>query len=174
MMAYVTLNLGLLLTLPTSGTRNWGSTLYSTTWTRISQHRHTGSGDGNQLVTGSFADNSVTGSKITKNLGLTQAATLTPSGLTQSVDWNNGNIQRIDLASATGNVTLTLVNPVQGATYKLFLVQGATPLDVLFPVGVKWPQGQTPILSTGSGDIDIIDLYFDGSNYYAEWQLGWA
>jgi hypothetical protein len=173
-MAYVTLNLGILLTLPTSGTRNWGSTLYSTTWTRISQHRHTGSGDGNQLVTGSYADNSVTGSKLTKNLGLTQAATLAPSGLTQTVNWNDGNIQKMNLSAASGNVTLTLSNPVQGAMYKLFLIQGATFKDVLFPASVKWPQGQAPILSDSSGAIDIVDLYFDGSNYYADWQIGYA
>lgn len=174
-MPYTTLNLGLQLTIPTSGTRNWASTLYATTWTKISQHRHTGSGDGAPLITSSYSNLSVTSGKLAKNIALGQgASTLAPSGTTQTVDWDLGNTQKIDLGSATGNVTLTLSNAQTGGLYRLFLIQGATARDIVWPASVKWPQGQMPILSTANGAIDIVELYWDGSNYYADWQVGYA
>lgn len=193
-MPYSTLSLGLTLTIPTNGTRNWASTLYATTWTKISNHTHTGSGDGNKMVTASYTDLSVTTGKIanqaitsgkvadyaitktqlSKNLGLHQAATLTPSGTTQTVDWANGNIQKLDLSSATGNVTLTLSNPVEGAFYRLLIIQGASPLDVIFPGTCKWPQGQSPIFSTGASEVDSVILYFDGTSYFADWELNYS
>ncbi len=183
-MAYTTLSLGLTLTIPTSGTRNWASTLYSTTWTKISNHGHTGSGDGNKMVTSSYTDLSVTSAKIanntivklnlSKNLALTQAATLSPSGTTQTVDWSNGNWQKLSLASASGNVTVTLSNPIEGALYKLFVIQGAAPLDIVWPASVKWPQGQAPILSTGASEVDIVTIYFDGTSYYGDWELDYS
>lgn len=193
-MPYTTLSLGLTLTIPTSGTRNWASTLYSTTWTKISNHGHTGSGDGTKMVTASYTDLSVTTAKIdtkavttgkiadntivklniSKNLALTQGATLSPSGTTQTVSWNDGNWQKLSLAAASGNVTVTLSNPIEGAVYKLFVIQGAAPLDVVWPASIKWPQGQSPILSTGSSDIDIVTMYYDGTNYYGDWELDYS
>lgn len=174
-MPYTTLNLGLQLTIPTSGTRNWASTLYSTTWTKISQHRHTGSGDGNQMVTASYSNLSITSAKLAKHIALGQASsTLTPAGLTQTVDCDNGNTQKIDLSAAGGDVTLTITNAITGGLYRLFLIQGATPRDIVWPASVKWPQGQVAILSTSAGAVDIVELYFDGTNYYADWQVGWA
>lgn len=171
-MAYQTLSLGLTLTIPTNGTKNWGTTMFTTTWTRISQHKHTGSGDGNQLVTGSYADNSITGVKLSKNIYHTQyGSTLAPSGTTQAVDFNNGNIQKLNLGSASGDVTLTLSNPSQGAVYELFVIQGATARALTWPGTVKWPQGVAPILSTVDGSVDKIKLYYDGSNYYGDWEV---
>jgi hypothetical protein len=173
-MPYTTLNLGLQLTIPTSGTRNWAATLYNTTWTKISNHKHTGSGDGAQLVTGSYTDNSVTSAKLAKNIALAQALTLTPSGTTQTVDFNNGNTQKINLGSATGTVTVTLSNPQTGALYRIFLIQGATPRTVAWPATVKWPQGVAAILSTSNGAVDVVELYYDGSNYLSDWNVGIA
>jgi hypothetical protein len=183
-MPYTTLNLGLQLTIPTSGTRNWAAALYSTTWTKISQHRHTGSGDGAQLITSSISDlaittaklaaNSVTSPKLALNIALAQAATLTPAVTTQTIDWDTGNNQKLNLGSASGDVTVTLSNPQTGGMYRVFLIQGATPRNVLWPASVKWPQGQAPILSTTNGAIDIVELYFDGTNYYGSWDLGWV
>jgi hypothetical protein len=174
-MPYTTLNLGLTLTLPTSGTRNWASTLYATTWTKISQHRHTGSGDGNQLITASYADASITSAKLVKHIAYGQAvAALTPSGTTQTVDLSLGNTQTINLGSASGNVTVGFSNQLAGGLYRLFLIQGAVARDIVWPASVKWPQGQVAILSTTNGAVDIVELYFDGTNYYADWQVGFA
>ena len=174
-MPYETLNLGINLTLPTTGTSNWGTTLKNTTWTKISEHRHTGSGDGAQLVTNSYANLSVTSAKLAKNIALGVAATLTPIGTTQIIDFDLGNIQTLDLSSATGDVDITLSNPQAGGLYKIWVIQGAVFRDLNFPVGaVKWPQGQKPILTQSNGAVDLIELYYTGSDYRGQWEVDWG
>lgn len=173
-MAFETLSLGLTLTLPTSGTRNWGQTVKNTTWTKISQHAHTGGGDGNQIATAGLSVNAVTTAKLAKDYGHTQAATLTPAGAVQTVDWSNGNVQFLDLGSASGDVTLTLSNPQSGSAYRIWVLQGATARDLIWPASVKWPQAQKPILSTGVGDVDLVELYYTGSEYRGDWQLDFS
>lgn len=173
-MAFETLNLGLNLTLPTAGTRNWAANIKSTTWTRISQHQHTGSGDGNQIPTAGIVDRAITSAKLSKNFGTEiYGTTLTPAGTTQAVNWNNGLNQRLNLGSASGDVTLTFSNPVAGARYRLLITQGATPRLLTWPT-IKWANGQAPILSTGNGETDIIDLFYDGTSYWGDWDVAYA
>lgn len=170
-MAFTTLNLGLTLTIPSVGTRNWGQTMLQTTWTKISQHAHTGSGDGNPIGTSGISDFSITRDKLKKNLGLYPFATpLVPAGASQAVDFENGSIQLLDLGSASGDVTVSLANPQAGAVYRLFVKQALVPLDVVWPPAVKWPQGQKLILTQTDDAVDMVTLYYDGTVYYAEWQ----
>jgi hypothetical protein len=173
-MAYETLALGITLTLPTSGTKNWATTLKNTTWTKISQHSHTGSGDGNKLGTNSLQSNIVNQSLLAKNLALNVAATLTPSGTTQTIDFNNGNIQNLDLSSATGTVTLTLSNPIAGAWYTIWVTQGGTFRDLTWPASVKWPQGVAPILTQTASAVDLVQLYYTGTVYRGLWELNFT
>jgi hypothetical protein len=67
---------------------------------------------------------------------------------------------------------MTLSNPVTGGAYLLKIVQGATPGTVTFPATVKWGTAGTPTLSTIAGKIDIINLYYDGTNYFGTYALG--
>lgn len=174
-MPYVTISSGLTLTVPTNGTRNWGSTMRSTTWQKISEHQHTGSGDGAKMVTDSLTDYCVTISKIAKNVGFFQRTPgLAPSSTTQAIDWSLGAIVPLSLASASGDVTLTASNPATAGRYRLIITQGATPRDITWFAGVKWENGQAPILSTSNGAIDIIDLYYDGTYYYGEFKNAFA
>lgn len=177
-MPYTQLTLGLTLTLPTVGTRNWGATMQTTTWTKISQHAHTGSGDGTQLGAGSITDFALTRDKLAKNIGHFQyASTLGPSGAdpSQAINWANGSIQKIDLDAATGTVTVgTPTNPVTGTRYKLFVIQASTVVAISWPASFKWPQGQAPILSETENAVDIIELYYDGTNYFCDWNNGYA
>lgn len=283
-MGYQTLALGLTLTIPTAGTRNWSQTLYSTTWTKISAHDHTGSGNGAQLgsnallnlavttgkindlavttakiadqnvTTGKLADLSVTTAKLAAlgvttakiadlnvttgkladaavtslkiadanvitakiadanvttakiadfnvtaakianltitgvkiaaqaitadklaiNLAQIQAGILTPTGTTQTIDWNTGMIHRLNLGSAAGDVALTFSFPAAGASYKIFITQGAVARKIVWPASVKWPQGQEPTLSTANGAIDSVFFYCDGTNYLGTWELNYS
>lgn len=174
-MPYTQLTLGLTLTIPTVGTRNWGQTMLTTTWTKISQHAHTGSGDGAQLGTSAITDHAITRDKLAKNIGLFPYGTPSaPAGTTQTLDFANGSIQTLDLGSASGDLTLTLSNPVAGVKYRLHVIQGATPRDITWPASVKWANGQKPILSQTDDAIDVIDLYYDGTNYFGDWNLGYA
>jgi hypothetical protein len=91
---------------------------------------------------------------------------LTPSSTAQTIDWSSGNIQTINLSSATGNVTLTFSNAVAGAALAVKVVQGATPYNVVWPASVKWPNGTAPTISTTSGAMDLVTFFYDGTYYF--------
>ena len=101
-------------------------------------------------------------------IAATTATTLTPAGTTQTVDWDDSNAQVIDLASATGDVTLTLSNPLTGASYIVKVIQdAAAPIDLVCPAAVLWPGGVTPVISVGASAVDTVSLLWDGTNYFA-------
>jgi len=173
---YTTINLGLTLTVPTSGTRNWGQQVLTGAWNKISSHDHSGGGQGNQIDTAGLAPDSVTSAKLAPNIALTQATLITVTGLNQSVSINldNGNIQIIDLQGATGSLTVTLLNAQAGADYKLFFINPATALTFSWPASVKWPQAQEPIWTESLGAVDGVSLYYTGSVFYSDWQLNFS
>ena len=87
---------------------------------------------------------------------VTYAATITP-------DVANGNIQKVTL---TGDVTFSAFsNPVAGQTLTLFVVQDATGSRLLTST-MKFAGG-AKTLSTAANAIDIITVFYDGTNYYA-------
>ena len=95
------------------------------------------------------------------------ATTLAPAATTQTIDFSTGNIQAIDLSSATGNVTVSFANPVAGGSYAVKLTQGTTARSVTWPAAVKWANGLPLTLSVTSGAVDLISLFYDGTSYYA-------
>ena len=105
--------------------------------------------------------------QVTGGIVSTLAATLTPAGTTQTIDLSTGNMQVLNLGSASGNVTLTLSNPVAGGSYAIKIVQGATARTLVWPAAVKWPSGLVMSLSTTNGAMDLVTLFYDGSNYLA-------
>lgn len=104
-------------------------------------------------------------------------ATLTsisPSGTTQTINWNNGNVQAINLEDASGDVTLTLTNP-QITCYTLKIIQdGATPRNIFWPGTVLWAGGVAPTISTGANAIDTVTLIWDGTNYLGVYSQTYA
>ena len=124
------------------------------------------------MITGSYADNSITSAKLSKNIGVTQADTVTPAGTTQTLDLNLGNVQVLDLDTASGDVTLTLSNPLKGSRYLIFIIQGFPARDVIWPANVKFPQAQKIIVSTTDLAKDYVEMYFDGTDHLVlNWDL---
>ncbi len=75
----------------------------------------------------------------------------------------------------TGNATFTFSNPTTGGAYLIKLVQDATGTrTVTWPATVKWSGGTAPTLTTTATYIDIINLYYDGTNYYGSSVLNFA
>ena len=90
-----------------------------------------------------------------------------PTGTTQTIDWENGNNQTLSLASASGDVTLTLSNPVTGGHYTIKVIQHAgTARNITWPAACKWPAGVTPTITVTLDSRDLITLFYDGTNYY--------
>jgi len=114
---------------------------------------------------------SITGAKTFDQLASKVADTLAPTGATQEIDWENGNIQVLDLNdTAAGDVTLTMVNPVAGAKYILKIIQGAQTDDVVLPANVLFAGGTAPAtinVSIADDAIDTIEMVYDGTNYLA-------
>jgi hypothetical protein len=109
-------------------------------------------------------------SLLSKNLALWQQ-NVAAAGGGATINWNNGNTCILDQSAATGTVTLTLTNPIEGALYRIVISQGATFRDITWPASVKFPQGQLPILTQTASAKDKVELYYDGTNYYADWQV---
>lgn len=172
-MSYETLTGGLELVIPNTGTTNWGAILRNQTWVKINNHTHTGGGDGNLLTGSAFADNSIGTIKLVKNLALSVAPAVTVVGgvNTAIVDWNNGNKVTVDATAADGVVTPTLGNPVDGAQYRLIILQGATPQVWAWPANVKWPGGEEPTQFSEASEEIMIIFEYDGANFIGTWEI---
>ncbi len=88
-----------------------------------------------------------------------------------TIDLNNGQKQKVTL-NAVG-MAITLTAPLGPGNFLIKLVQDATTgsRTVTWPGTVKWPGGTAPTLSTGTSDVDLISLYYDGTNYHGSWLL---
>ena len=93
-----------------------------------------------------------------------------------NIDWATGPVQEFTLNVSGGAVSLsgaTWSNPIAGGSYLLKLVQGATPTNVTaWPASVKWGAAGAPTLSNVTGKVDIVNLVYDGTSYYATYALG--
>jgi hypothetical protein len=102
---------------------------------------------------------------VSGQISTTVPATSTPTGTTQTIDWATGNVQVLDLGSASGNVTLTFSNPASGAAYILKVIQGATARTLTFPAAVLWESGADMVLTSTEDAVDIASCTYVGSNY---------
>jgi hypothetical protein len=88
---------------------------------------------------------------------------------TTTLDWNNGNVQYIQLVS--GAQTFTFTNPQGGARYMLILKQPGSGAagTVTWPGTVLWPGGPAPGLTGTNNKADVITFVYDSANnqYYA-------
>lgn len=102
---------------------------------------------------------------------LTHSLATVAAGSPRNVDWSASIYQQITL---TGNTTLTFTAPTGGPAWlTLRIVQDSTPRTVTWPT-MKWPSGTPPTISTGSGAIDIVRVYYDGTTYYGEFKQAYA
>ena len=91
----------------------------------------------------------------------------TPTGTTLTLNLASGNMQQLNLGSASGDVTITLTNAIAGGSYAIEIVQGATPHLVVWPANVKWPGGTTMGLTQAANAIDLVTLFYDGTYFLA-------
>ena len=95
-------------------------------------------------------------------------AILTPTGTTQTIDWDDGNAQILDLESATGDVTVTLINEKAGGSYIIEIRQdSATPRDIVWPASVLFAGGIVPVISVGANAVDVMSLFFNDVSFLA-------
>lgn len=95
------------------------------------------------------------------------------SSTAKTIDWKKGNKQKI---TTTGNCTLTFSNPFGPCNLLLKIVHeaSATAYTYTWPANVYFPGGTDPDTTDTSGAVDIVALYFDGTNYYAQASLNFS
>ena len=102
----------------------------------------------------------------------------TVSGVASTtIDYELGQYVTLNLTADI--TTLTLSNPPLTARFgalRIKVVQDATARTIAWPASVKWTGGAAPTLSTGSGDIDFIDLWTDdaGVTWYGAFLLTYS
>jgi hypothetical protein len=96
------------------------------------------------------------------------------SGATAAtINWDDGNNQKIDLSSSI--TSLTLSNPIEGGNYMLEIVQGGVgSYTITWPASIKWQNATSPTLSTAVGKIDVVSFFYDGTNYLGTFALNFA
>lgn len=174
-MSFETISLGLTLVIPTSGQQNWAANIKANAWEKISSHDHTGSGSGAKIGAGAITDNSIGKTQLAKNFAFTQVSSVL-SGVnpTAAIDFDNGHIHKFDFDTASGTVDVTVANPVEGGRYTILFVYGSNTVAINYPANFLFPQGQEPILPTDDNAIHKIEMYYDGTNYYCDWNREYA
>ena len=88
------------------------------------------------------------------------------SAVNISPDWENGNVQKYAISAAI-SIDAPVVASTKVGTYVLILENsGGTGSIAAWNAVFKWPGGTAPTLSAGAGEIDVITLVCDGTNYY--------
>lgn len=94
-------------------------------------------------------------------------------GATPTINWTSGNKQKGTLSA---NAVVSFVAPNGWGNLMLELVQDATGgRSVTWPAAVLWGGGTPPDFSSMSaGEIALVALFYDGTNYLAEARLGYS
>jgi hypothetical protein len=136
--------------------------------------------NGKSLPTGSFVG--TTDTQTMTNKTMTEPTLTTPTiqtrwvakgvkdngntGSTQAIDWSEGDRHKCTL---TDNCTFSFSNAAEGQVITLIMVQDGTgSRSHTWPASVKWPNGTEPSWGTSADDVNIVTIYYDGSNYYAQ------
>ena len=82
-------------------------------------------------------------------------------------DWRAGQKQKITLSNAT-SCAISFVAPEGVCNLMLRVIQDGTGGRAFtLPSTVKWAGGTVPTWSTTANAVDVIAMYFDGTNYHA-------
>jgi hypothetical protein len=90
---------------------------------------------------------------------------------TATVNWDNSNNQTLTLI---GSTTLTFSNPIAGANYMIEVTQGGVGSYTITWPTIKWAFNNPPVLTTAVGSIDVINLFYDGTNYLGTFALNFT
>lgn len=87
------------------------------------------------------------------------------SGSSITIDWSKGDRQLLTVSAST---TLSYSSAVKGQTLTLRVVENATGgFSVTLPTS-KWPSGTAGTFTTTANAINLLVIYYDGTNYLTQ------
>lgn len=95
------------------------------------------------------------------NVGYKEDINALSSSASISVDATTAPVHSVTLGH---NATFTISNMVSGQSIMIIITQDGTGSRTGSFTSVKFPGG-APTLSTGAGDIDVVSVFYDGTNY---------
>ena len=106
---------------------------------------------------------------VTYNLERKQAIQTLTDGAT--ITWNAALGYNSEVTIGATGRTLSIINPVAGDYYTIKIKQDATGGRTIttWPTNTKWPSGIAVTLSLAPNAEDIIVFYYNGTNYYANY-----
>ncbi len=91
----------------------------------------------------------------------------TDSSTSGAVTFDYSVDQKLKITLTENVTSITVTAPAGPGNIVLMIVQDTTPRTVSgWPAAVKWPGGTAPTISTGSGDVDILTFFYDGTSYH--------
>jgi hypothetical protein len=106
-------------------------------------------------------DITIAGDQIGLNKGYKENINTLTSDTNITVDANTASVHSVTLAH---NATFTISNMTAGQSVSVIVTQDGTGNRTGTFTSVKFPTGVTTALSTGASDIDIINIFYDGTN----------
>lgn len=89
----------------------------------------------------------------------------------QTISGKNGDSQ---LSTVTGNVTYTFSNFTAGQKVVVRIVEDGTGGHTITLPTVKWPGGTAGTFTTTANAINLLAIYYDGTNYLVQLSAGFA
>ena len=89
---------------------------------------------------------------------------------TDEITWANGLKQKIILGA---NTTFTFVAPPGHCNLLLKVAKPGTEYTVAWPASVEWGDDGAPDMS-GINRTHIVTFYYDGTNYFGAYKLGYT
>ncbi len=91
-----------------------------------------------------------------------------------TVDWNNGSKQKVTISGT--NLQMSFTAPPGPANLELEIIQNSGGDTIDFSAGTvqKFPGGTPPTLSGSAGNIDILSISYNGTNYNTMFGLNFS
>ncbi len=106
-----------------------------------------------------------TGIEIKNQIGFSTIFDNGNSGSSKTINWTNSNKQKI---TTTSNCTLTFTAPTYPNNLQLIMIHENSTVSYVYtyPGTVKWYGGVKITTTNTANAVDIISLFWDGTNYY--------
>jgi len=103
--------------------------------------------------------------KIDKQAYYDEEVANTSSGGAVTINWTNGNKQKLTLSENITSITFTA--PSGPCNLVLRIIQDSTVRTVTgWPAAAKWPSNAIPVITAVASKVDVLTFYFDGTSYY--------